>query len=169
MESETYISVCTTEVSYCLQRGKVVRVKDLLNLALERFGQPTCVVADRFKKNDLEQSLNESALEQCELVYRGQGFFDGAADVRFFRKAMLNGRVKVVTSLLLRAGMANAVTVADPAGNEKLAKNSEGGRRTLARDDAVAASILAIALVERARVEKDDASKAEPMSMLAGQ
>ena len=35
--------------------------------------------------------------------------------------------------------------VADPAGNEKLAKGVEGGRRRRARDDAAAAAILAVA------------------------
>ena len=65
--------------------------------------------------------------------------------------------------------MSQAVTVADPAGNEKLAKNSEGGRRALSRDDSVASSILCIAAVERKRLEKDEEEEEEPMSMLAGQ
>ena len=33
----------------------------------------------------------------------------------------------------------------DPAGNAKLAKRAEGGRRSTARDDAAAAAILAVA------------------------
>ena len=41
--------------------------------------------------------------------------------------------------------MGEAVTIADPAGNEKLAKSSEGGRRSRARDDAAATAILAVA------------------------
>ena len=48
-------------------------------------------------------------------------------------------------SLLLRAALAEARTVADPAGNEKLAKGVEGRRRRRARDDAAAAAILAVA------------------------
>ena len=47
-------------------------------------------------------------------------------------------------SLLLRSAMAEARVVMDPAGNCKLAKMSEGGRRLRARDDAAAAAILAV-------------------------
>ena len=35
--------------------------------------------------------------------------------------------------------------MSDPSGNEKLAKAAEGGRRVRAKDDAVAAAILAVA------------------------
>ena len=73
------------------------------------------------------------------------GFKDGAEDVRLFRRACLEGKVAPGRSLLLRAALAEARTVADPAGNEKLAKGVEGGRRRRARDDAAAAAILAVA------------------------
>ena len=49
-------------------------------------------------------------------------------------------------SLLLRSALAEARTVSDPAGNEKLSKKiGQGGRRMRARDDAAAAAILAVA------------------------
>ena len=73
------------------------------------------------------------------------GFRDGAEDVDRFRRAVLRGEVRPPVSLLLRSAMAEARTVADPAGNEKLAKATQGGRRERARDDAVAAAILAVA------------------------
>ena len=44
--------------------------------------------------------------------------------------------------------MAEARTISDPAGNAKLSKGSQGGRRVRARDDAAtaaAAAILAVA------------------------
>ena len=72
------------------------------------------------------------------------GFKDGAEDVRAFREACLEGRVTPVKSLLLRAAVREARTVSDPAGNEKLAKGGQGGRRIKARDDAIAAAILAV-------------------------
>ena len=53
-------------------------------------------------------------------------------------------------SLLLRSAMSEAVVVTDPAGNAKLAKNSESGRRKRARDDAAAAAILAVSAGIRA-------------------
>ena len=52
--------------------------------------------------------------------------------------------MKPAPSLLLRAAMAEARTVCDPAGNAKLSKGSEGGRRARAKDDAAAAAILAV-------------------------
>lgn len=74
------------------------------------------------------------------------GFRDGAEDVRTFRRACLEDRVTPVRSLLLTAAMSEARVVSDPAGNQKLSKGNEGGRRQLARDDAAAAAILAVSL-----------------------
>ena len=68
---------------------------------------------------------------------------------RLFRRKVLDGEVTPVVSLLLRMAMREARTVSDPAGNSKLAKSSEGGRRLRARDDAAAASILAVAAGSR--------------------
>ena len=45
--------------------------------------------------------------------------------------------------------MSEARAVGDPAGNWKLAKHSQGGRRVLARDDAAAAAVLAVAVGRR--------------------
>ena len=50
-----------------------------------------------------------------------------------------------IRSLILTSAMSEARCIMDAAGNAKLAKGSEGGRRTRARDDAVAAAILAVA------------------------
>ena len=134
-----------------LTPGAVVRVKSLLDEAFRRFGQPDAIAADRWKERDLIQSLRESKIEVCPISFRGQGFKDGAEDVRRFKQGVLDGRVAPETSLLLRAGMSEAMVVADPAGNQKLAKATEGGRRKNARDDAVAAAILAVAEMERRR------------------
>ena len=73
------------------------------------------------------------------------GFQDGAADVRAFRRACLEGKVTPLRSLLMRSAMAEARTVSDPAGNQKLSKGAQGGRRHRAKDDAAAAAILAVA------------------------
>ena len=83
------------------------------------------------------------------------GYRDGAEDVRAFRRAAMDGEVTPVKSLLLRASMAEARTVSDPAGNAKLAKGGEGGRRERARDDAVAAAILAVSVGQRGRAKAD--------------
>ena len=78
------------------------------------------------------------------------GYQDGAEDVRAFQRAVLGGKVFPPRSLLLRNAMSEARSVRDPSGNEKLAKRGEGGRRALARDDAAAAAILAVAEGTRA-------------------
>ena len=88
---------------------------------------------------------------------RGQGYRDGGEDVRAFRRAAMDGRVTPVKSLLLRSSMAEARTISDPSGNAKLAKGGEGGRRERARDDAVAAAILAVSVGQRGRAKTNGA------------
>ena len=125
--------------------NNVVPVGELLTAALERFGgPPSCVVADRWRAGELADGLAEAGII-ATLILRGQGFKDGAEDVRGFRSACLTGKVRPSKSLLLRGAMAEATVVSDPSGNEKLSKSTEGGRRRNARDDAAAAAILAVA------------------------
>ena len=122
-----------------------VDLAEMLGRVRNEWGLPSCIVADRWKERDLKEGLHRASFPRCPFVARGQGFKDGGADVAAFRKACLEGHVKPIESLLLRAAMREARTVADPARNEKLAKSSEGGRRQRARDDAAAAAIVAVA------------------------
>ena len=112
---------------------------------MDRFGRPSCVVADRWREAELRDALDRAAVPRAAVETRGMGFQDGAADVRAFRRACADGRVTPAASLLLRSAMAEARTVSDPAGNAKLSKGSQGGRRLRARDDAAAAAIIAVA------------------------
>ena len=125
--------------------GRSVDISALLRTALERLGRPSRVVADRWREAELRDGLEAAGVPPAVFSARGMGFLDGAADVRAFRRACADGRVTPVPSLLLRSAMAEARTVSDPAGNAKLAKGSQGGRRLRARDDAAAAAILAVA------------------------
>ena len=125
--------------------GRAVDVGALLHEALDRWGRPAAIVADRYRETDLRQALDRAGVPQADFVTRGMGFRDGAEDVRLFRRAALTGKLAPGRSLLLRAALAEARTVADPAGNEKLAKGVEGRRRRRARDDAAAAAIIAVA------------------------
>ena len=136
----------------CARRGDLltlgrhtVDVTALLQAALDRFGRPARIVADRWREADLREALESAGVPLAALEFRGMGFRDGAEDVRGFRKACADRRVVAAPSLLLRSAMAEARTVSDPAGNHKLAKGSQGGRRVRARDDAAAAAILAVA------------------------
>ena len=138
--------------SECARRGELLTlgqrsadVPMLLQAALERFGRPSRIVADRWREAELRDALDGASVPPAALELRGQGYRDGAEDVRSFRRSCADGRVVPVPSLLLRSAMAEARTVSDPAGNAKLCKGSQGGRRLRARDDAAAAAILAVA------------------------
>ena len=136
----------------CSERGELIQtgqravaLPGLLREALDRFGRPARIVADRWREAELRDALDAAGVPLAALEIRGQGFKDGAEDVRGFRRAVLEGKVTPARTLLLRYAMGEARVTTDPAGNSKLAKSSEGGRRVRARDDAAAAAILAVA------------------------
>ena len=124
-------------------------VSELLAAALERFGAPSAIGTDRWREAELREALKKASIPRARLELRGQGYKDGGADVRAFRRACADGSVTPIPSLILVSAMSEARTVTDPAGNSKLAKNSEGGRRLRARDDAAAGAIIAVALGRR--------------------
>ena len=133
--------------SDCAARGELIqagsRVSDpqaLLREALKRWGKPAVIVSDHWRKGELIQALEKIDAPVSQLSLRGMGFKDGAEDVRAFRVAALDGALVVKRSLLLRSAMSVARVETDHAGNAKLTKI-----RQKARDDAVAASILAVA------------------------
>ena len=142
--------------------GRAVNVGLLLRRILKEWGRPVAIVADRYRENDLRAALDGVHFPQADLILRGQGWKDGAEDVRQFRRAVIDDEVRPLPSLLLRAAFSEAMTLADPAGNEKLAKGSQGGRRMRARDDSAAATILAVAEGVRRYPDKPTAAKKKP-------
>ena len=123
----------------------VVPIPALLEEALTRWGKPVAIVVDRWRLGELQDALSEINFPFTKLETRGQGFKDGAEDVRLFRKAALQGNVRVKESLLLTSAISEARLISDPAGNQKLSKSTQGGRRSRGRDDALASAILAVA------------------------
>ncbi len=123
---------------------RVSDVRALLIECLERWGRPQAIICDRWREAELRGHLEAIRFPTAALVVRGQGYKDGGQDVRDFRSAILGDLVRPERSLLMTAAMAEARTVTDPAGNSKLAKSSQGGRRQRAKDDAAAAAILAV-------------------------
>lgn len=123
----------------------VVSIAELLHKALELWGIPMSIVCDRWRIGELQEALSDVNFPATLLDTRGQGYKDGSEDVRLFRLAALNGRVKVKENLLLLSSINEARVISDPAGNVKLSKSSEGGRRSRGKDDALAAVILAVA------------------------
>ncbi len=98
-----------------------------------------CLVADRYRQAEFEDAMAAGGVS-APVVWRGQGFKDGAEDVERFRASIFDGKVSVAPSLLLRSAFADAVTLSDVAGNAKLAKG-----RSTGRIDAAAATVLAVA------------------------
>ena len=135
----------------CAARGEFLTlgqhsadIGELLAAALDRFGPPAHIVADRWREVELREVLGRAGIPLTSLELRGMGYKDGSEDVRAFRRTCAEGKVTPTPSLLLRSALAEARTLSDPAGNAKLCKSSEGGRRLRARDDAAAAAILAV-------------------------
>ena len=112
--------------------AEVVRIVDGCGIS--------CVVGDRFRHAEFEEALRAAGLDRVPFIWRGFGWKDGAEDIERFRRALFEGAVKTVPSLLLRSAFADAITLVDPAGNHKLAK-----ARSLGRIDAAAASVVAVA------------------------
>ena len=128
-----------------IQSGeRVSSVEGLLEEVLERWGRPALVVSDRWRYDELCQNLNKIGFPLTNVETRGQGFKDGGEDVRSFRAACLGGKVTPFPSLLMRHAMSVVRVLGDPAGNWKIGKKSEGGRKQTARDDAVAAAVIAV-------------------------
>lgn len=125
--------------------GRVVPVGAFLVEAVQRYGRPNAIAADRWRAGELEDGVREAGLNLPEPTWRGQGWRDGAQDVRLFRAAVLEGRVSAPVSLAMRAAFAEARTIADSAANEKLAKSGEGQHRRRGRDDLAAAIVLGVA------------------------
>ena len=140
---------CATRGELIQTGGLAVNVSALLEAALDLFGKPSGVASDRWREPELRDALKLAHIPLTRLELRGMGFKDGAEDVRAFVRACLEGLVTPLPSLLLASAVGEARTMTDPAGNRKLAKNSQGGRRMRARDDAAAAAILAVGLAMR--------------------
>ena len=136
---------CQERQELFLAGDMVSDIKGLIRLAVGRWGYPGAIVCDRWRSAELQQCLNDLSIPVCPFIERGMGFKDGSEDVRAFREWCLDGKVQAKQSLLLRSAIASARVVIDPAGNAKLAKGREGGRKVSSRDDAVAAAILAVA------------------------
>lgn len=123
----------------------------LLEQASSRYGRaPAVISSDRWRQAEIGEALDAAgAPEGIHLDARGQGWKDGGEDVRRFRRRVLAGEVRALPRLLIRAALREARTVSDPAGNEKLSKGTEGGRRRKARDDVAAAIVQAVSSADR--------------------
>ena len=123
--------------------GRVIDLPAMLREGLARWGIPRLIVSDAWRANLIRDALDASGCPRVEYVVRRNGPHDGSEDLRDFRRAVLGGAVIPHESYLLRSAFAKAQTTSDASGNVRLA--SRGERREVGRDDAAAASILAVA------------------------
>lgn len=132
---------------------KVVPVDEFLLKAESVFGgRPVRLACDRWRIGELEDAVTAAGWTDVRIEKRGMGYKDGGEDVRLFKSAFLSDKVKPVQSLLMRSAMSECRLVSDPAGNQKIAKKAEGGRRRGGRDDPAVAAVQAVALAERVPV-----------------
>jgi phage terminase large subunit-like protein len=136
-------------------RGELVTMGDttvpvarfLADVVSKLDGQaPAAIVGDRFRHAEFVEALREAGLDRVPFIARGMGFLQGSEDVERFRRAVFEGDVQTMPSLLLRSAFADAITLVDPAGNHKLAKG-----RSTGRIDAAAATVIAVAQGVRMR------------------
>lgn len=127
-----------------------VPTADLFAEALTRWPAPDLIAYDRWRADLLRQGLYDAGVPYAEHVPRGMGFKDGGADVEEFIRALLDGAIAAPPNLALAGALADCHLVHDPAGNPKIAKASEGGRRRRGIDDLAVAAVLAVAVGRRA-------------------
>ena len=148
---ETYLRM-HEEGGIRLHPGCVPDVSVMLAEAFELYGVPSLIVCDRWRQGEMADALRKIGAT-IPVLCRGQGFKDGAEDVRGFRAAVLSQKVYVQRCLTWRVTMAGSRVETDAAGNAKLSKKSQK-----ARDDLAAAAIIAVA--EGYRQANKPASKA---------
>ena len=123
---------------------RVVRVELLLREALRRWGRPSRIIADYHQLKELRTALDRARFPAAALVTTGMGWSDSPGRIRDFRRSVGGGSVWAHRRLLLRQALANARTVSDSMGSEKVVKGGAPGRKRTARDDVAVAALLAV-------------------------
>lgn len=127
--------------------GRVTPADEFRTSLAERIGDSDVAVmtADRYRKAEVLQVFDKLGL-RWPVEWRGQGWLDGAVDVRDAQREILQGRPKVLESLMLESAITESSIARDPAGNPKLDRSSRRGRI-----DAIQACVLALAVGRRVR------------------
>ena len=88
-----------------LAGDRVADIPGLLGHALALWGAPEAISCDRWRIAELVQSLEAVGFPDCQISERGQGYKDGAEDMRLFRAALLDGQLHSQRGLLNRASV----------------------------------------------------------------
>ena len=68
-------------------------ISGLFRTVMGRWGIPESITIDRWREADLREALDVVEFPYVPIDVRGQGFKDGAEDVRLFRRKVLDGEV----------------------------------------------------------------------------
>lgn len=124
---------------------RVVPVAELVREALRRFGRPVKIVADYHHERELREALDAASFPPAVLVTASMGGLkDSPGRVRDFRRSVKGGKLWAQPRLLIRQSLANARTVSDSMGEERMVKGGVSGRRRTARDDVAVAIVAAV-------------------------
>ena len=112
----------------------------LWDSAVEAFGMPSMVIADRARYAELMDCVGASGVP---LIQRTTRWFQASEDVRSLRKLCLDGPLSCEPSAaaLIGASLAASAVRNDDAGNTRLVKK---GVNNCGRDDVAAAMLLAV-------------------------
>ena len=69
---------CETGGNWCRLGGKVVPVSLFLREAINRYGKPQALAADRYREGELSDGVKGAGLSLPEPTWRGQGWRDGS-------------------------------------------------------------------------------------------
>jgi phage terminase large subunit-like protein len=133
----------------------VVVASPLVQLALrEESIEPQTVVFDRWRIDDFKLHAEPEgfcSFATWEAV--GQGYKDMSPRLETFEGLLLEGRIRHGGHPLLNMAAANAIAIADPAGNRKLEKF-----KSTQRIDPIVAAVMAVHQVVNADAPMADAS-----------
>ena len=97
------------------------------------------IAYDRWRIEDFKVLLDSEGVSLPPLVPFGQGFKDMSPALDEFERRLLNGQLKHNGNPVMTWCAANAITVTDPSGNRKVAKDKATGRV-----DGIVAAIMAV-------------------------
>ena len=134
-----------------LSGGHTTNVAEILDWVVQNWGNPSLIACDRFRKAELLDWLDRSSISYDAIHFRGMGRHDGDEDLKSFKRAVFEGRVKIKRSLLFETVMAHAVVKTHASGAQEICKMNESDRRVRLRDDVLVATVQAVALGHRER------------------
>ena len=141
--SNTYQRLQDSGALICADGLRVPPAKTLIKLISETWGQPSNLICDRFRLDELRD-----AGVPCPVIPRVTRWSEASFDIRALRSKVKDGPFAVsrCSRSLLAASLAVATVRNDDQGSSRLVKRDTNNT---ARDDVAAAFVLAAGLFER--------------------